>query len=104
MSWDHKKSIYQVFPRSFYDSNGDGIGDLQGIIQKLDYIKDMGFETIWISPFYTSPQKDFGYDISDYYDVSLEYGTLRDLEQLIIEAHAREIRVVFDIVMNHTSD
>ncbi|MDB5227370.1 MAG: glucohydrolase [Bacteroidota bacterium] len=104
MSWYHKKSIYQIFPRSFYDSNGDGIGDLIGIIQKLDYIKDMGFETIWISPFYTSPQKDFGYDISDYYNVSPEYGTLRDLEQLIIEAHAREIRVVFDIVMNHTSD
>lgn len=102
--WYHKESIYQIFPRSFYDSNGDGIGDLQGIIQKLDYIQDLGFETIWISPFYKSPQRDFGYDVTDYYTISPEYGTLKDIEQLIEEVHKRDMKIAFDIVMNHTSD
>lgn len=104
MSWHKSTSIYQIYPRSFYDSNGDGIGDLQGIIQKLDYIKDLGFETIWISPFYCSPQEDFGYDISDYYNIAPEYGTMQDVEQLIAEIHQRGMKVVFDMVMNHTSD
>lgn len=104
MSWQQTTTIYQIYPRSFYDSNGDGIGDLQGIIQKLDYIKDLGFETIWISPFYCSPQEDFGYDISDYYNIAPEYGTLQDVEQLISEIHQRDMKVVFDMVMNHTSD
>ncbi len=104
MSWHATTTIYQIYPRSFYDSNGDGIGDLQGIIQKLDYIKDLGFETIWISPFYCSPQEDFGYDISDYYNIAPEYGTLQDVEQLISEIHQRNMKVVFDMVMNHTSD
>ena len=99
-----KTSIYQIYPRSFYDSNADGIGDLQGIIQKLDYIKDLGFETIWISPFYSSPQADFGYDISDYYNIAPEYGTMQDAEQLIAEIHKRDMKVLFDMVMNHTSD
>lgn len=99
-----KTTIYQIYPRSFYDSNNDGIGDIQGIIQKLDYIKDLGFETIWISPFYSSPQKDFGYDISDYYTIAPEYGTLEDAEQLIAEIHQREMKILFDMVMNHTSD
>jgi oligo-1,6-glucosidase/alpha-glucosidase len=102
--WYHKKSIYHIYPRSYYDSNGDGIGDIRGIIQKLDYIKEMGFETIWISPFYNSPQRDFGYDISDYCNVSPEYGTLKDLEELVDETHKRDMKIVFDLVMNHTSD
>ncbi len=97
-------SIYQIYPRSFYDSNGDGIGDIQGIIQKLDYIKDLGFETIWISPFYSSPQADFGYDISDYYNIAPEYGTMQDVEQLIDEVHRRDMKILFDMVMNHTSN
>ena len=97
-------TIYQIYPRSFYDSNNDGIGDIQGIIQKLDYIKNIGFDTIWISPFYNSPQKDFGYDISDYYTIAPEYGTLQDAEQLINEVHLRGMKIMFDMVMNHTSD
>lgn len=101
--WVHKTSIYQIYPRSFYDSNADGIGDLQGILQKLDYIRDLGFETMWISPFFASPQADFGYDISDYTDIAPEYGTMRDALQLIEETHKRGMRIVFDMVMNHTS-
>ncbi|MBP6049347.1 MAG: alpha-glucosidase [Chitinophagales bacterium] len=97
-------TIYQIYPRSFYDSNGDGIGDLQGIIQKLDYIKSVGFETIWISPFYASPQADFGYDVADYYSIAPEYGTMQDAEKLINEVHHRQMKIVFDMVMNHTSD
>ena len=104
MQWYYKTSIYQIYPRSFYDSNGDGIGDIKGIIQKLDYIKELGFETIWVSPFYASPQLDFGYDISDYYSISPEYGTLQDVELLIAEIHRRNMKIVFDMVMNHTSD
>lgn len=102
--WYHHTTIYQIYPRSFYDSNGDGIGDIQGIIKKLDYIKEMGFETIWCSPFFKSPQKDFGYDISDYTDIAPEYGTVADAEQLIQEVHKRGMRIVFDMVMNHSSD
>ena len=101
--WYHRTTIYQIYPRSFHDSNGDGIGDLQGIIQKLDYIHELGFETIWISPFFSSPQADFGYDISDYTDISPEYGTMEDALQLIDEIHQRGMKVVFDMVMNHTS-
>ncbi len=102
--WYHKTTIYQIYPRSFFDTNGDGIGDLQGIIQKLDYIKDLGFETIWVSPFFASPQADFGYDISGYTDVAPEYGTMEDALQLIEETHRRGMRIVFDMVMNHTSE
>ncbi len=102
--WYHHTTIYQIYPRSYYDSNGDGIGDIQGIIQKLDYIKGLGFETIWCSPFFKSPQKDFGYDISDYTAIAPEYGTVADAEQLIAEVHKRGMRIVFDMVMNHTSD
>ncbi len=101
--WYHKTSIYQIYPRSFYDSNGDGIGDIRGIIQKLDYIKQIGFETIWCSPFFASPQADFGYDISNYTDIAPEYGTLSDALQLIEEVHKRGMKIVFDMVMNHTS-
>jgi alpha-glucosidase len=104
LPWYHKTTIYQIYPRSFYDSNGDGIGDLQGIIQKLDYIRDLGFETIWFSPFFVSPQADFGYDISDYTDIAPEYGTMSDALQLIEEVHQRGMKIVFDMVMNHTSE
>lgn len=102
--WYHQTTIYQIYPRSYYDSNDDGIGDIQGIIQKLDYIKALGFETIWCSPFFSSPQKDFGYDISDYENIAPEYGTLEDAQQLISEVHKRGMKIVFDMVMNHTSD
>ncbi|MFN8413037.1 MAG: alpha-amylase family glycosyl hydrolase [Anaerolineales bacterium] len=101
--WYHKTSIYQIYPRSFYDSNNDGIGDLQGIIQKLDYIHNLGFESLWISPFFSSPQADFGYDVSNYTDIAPEYGTMEDATQLIEEAHKRGMKIVFDMVMNHTS-
>jgi alpha-glucosidase len=102
--WFHATSIYQIYPRSFFDSNGDGIGDLKGIIQKLDYIKSLGYETIWCSPFYKGPQADFGYDIADYENVDSDYGTIADAIQLIDETHKRGMRIVFDMVMNHTSD
>lgn len=102
--WYHKTTIYQVYPRSFFDSDNDGIGDLQGIIQKLDHIFSLGFETIWFSPFYASPQADFGYDISDYTSIAPEYGNMDDALQLISEVHLRGMRIVFDMVMNHTSD
>jgi alpha-glucosidase len=102
--WYHHTTIYQIYPRSYFDSNGDGIGDLQGIIQKLDYIHDLGFETIWISPFFSSPQADLGYDISNYTDIAPEYGTMADALKLIEEIHKRGMRVVFDMVMNHTSN
>lgn len=103
LPWYHTTSIYQIYPRSFYDTNGDGIGDIQGIIQKLDYIHQLGFESVWCSPFFASPQQDFGYDISDYRSISPEYGTMQDAEQLIREAHKRGMKVIFDMVLNHTS-
>lgn len=103
-NWWRETTIYQIYPRSFYDSNGDGIGDLQGIISKLDYVKDLGFETVWLSPHYASPQRDFGYDITDYCGVAPEYGTLDDALQLIEEAHKRDMKVLFDMILNHTSD
>ena len=102
--WWHATTIYQIYPRSFVDSNGDGVGDLAGIIAKLDYIRDLGFETVWISPFFASPQVDFGYDITDYLSVAPEYGDLGDVERLIDAAHRRGLKVMFDLVMNHTSD
>ncbi len=102
--WFHRTTIYQIYPRSYYDSNADGIGDIPGIIGKLDYIRDLGYETIWCSPFFKSPQRDFGYDISDYEDIAPEYGTLDDALQLIEQVHRRGMRIVFDLVMNHTSD
>jgi glycosidase len=95
---------YQIYPRTFYDSNKDGIGDLQGIIQKLDYIKALGVNLIWIGPFYKSPMDDNGYDVSDYFDVDPVFGALDDARELISEAHKRDIKVVLDLVLNHTSD
>jgi len=102
--WWQETSIYQVYTRSFADSNNDGIGDIPGIISKLDYIKDLGFETVWLSPHFTSPQRDFGYDISDYCSIAPEYGTLDDTRQLIEEVHKRKMKIVFDMILNHTSD
>ncbi len=102
--WWKETTIYQIYPRSFKDSNGDGIGDIAGIISKLDYIKSVGFETIWISPFFKSPQKDHGYDVSDYLDIANEYGDQILVDSLISEVHRRGMRIVFDLVLNHTSD
>lgn len=101
--WKHAV-IYEIYPRSFQDSNGDGVGDLNGITQRLDYLKDLGVDAIWIAPLYPSPQVDFGYDISDYENVDPQYGTLADFDRLLAEAKKRDIRVVMDAVMNHTSD
>lgn len=103
-NWWKDAVFYQIYPRSFNDSNGDGIGDLPGIIQKLDYLQWLGIDGIWISPHYPSPQVDVGYDVADYTDVNPDYGTLDDFKQLLNEAHQRGIRVIIDIVLNHTSD
>lgn len=104
MTWWKSTTIYQIYPRSFYDSNGDGIGDLNGIIQKLDYLQDLGIETIWISPFYPSPHRDHGYDISDYRGVDPLFGTMDDLRILVKAVHSKGMKVVMDMVMNHTSN
>ena len=102
--WWKKEVGYQIYPRSFYDSNNDGIGDLNGITEKLDYLKDLGITLIWVCPIFKSPMDDNGYDISDYYDVNPEFGTKEDLEKLIVEAEKRGIKVILDLVINHTSD
>ncbi|MCO7187921.1 MULTISPECIES: alpha-glucosidase family protein [unclassified Pseudoalteromonas] len=102
--WWKGAVIYQVYPRSFCDTNNDGIGDLQGIISKLDYIKSLGVDAIWISPFFKSPMKDFGYDISDYRDIDPMFGSLEDFDELIDKAHQRNIKIIIDQVLSHTSD
>ncbi|MDE2365392.1 MAG: alpha-glucosidase [Betaproteobacteria bacterium] len=102
--WWKKTTVYQIYPRSFFDSNRDGIGDIPGIIEKLDYLGDLGYETIWISPFTQSPQRDFGYDVSDYFSISQEYGDMPLFEKLVQEVHGRGMKLVFDLVLNHTSD
>jgi len=102
--WWEATTVYQVYPRSFQDSDGDGVGDLAGIISRLDYIRDLGFETIWFSPFFRSPQKDFGYDVSNYYLPDPEYGDTLLVDSLIQEIHKRDMKVVFDLVLNHTSE
>ena len=101
--WQHAV-FYEVYPRSFADSNGDGIGDLNGITSKLDYLKDLGVDAIWITPCFPSPQVDFGYDVSDYVNIDPMYGTLADFDRLVAEAKKRNIRVILDLVVNHTSD
>jgi alpha-glucosidase len=102
--WYKGAVIYQVYPRSFQDSNNDGIGDLRGIINRIDYIKSLGVDAIWISPFFKSPMKDFGYDISDYRDIDPLFGNLNDFDELIGQAHDRDIKIIIDQVLSHTSD
>lgn len=103
-SWWKESVVYQIWPRSFKDSNGDGIGDLRGIIQKLDYLQELGIDVVWLSPVYKSPNDDMGYDISDYQDIMDEFGALADWEDLIAGLHARGIKLIMDLVVNHTSD
>ncbi|ABR32919.1 glycoside hydrolase family 13 protein [Clostridium beijerinckii] len=102
--WWKESVVYQVYPRSFNDSNGDGIGDLRGIIEKLDYLKELGIDVIWLSPVYKSPNDDNGYDISDYEDIMDEFGTMEDMDDLIEEGNKRGIKILMDLVVNHTSD
>ncbi|WP_310551606.1 glycoside hydrolase family 13 protein [Paenibacillus glufosinatiresistens] len=102
--WWHTAVIYQIYPRSFQDSDGDGIGDLRGIIGRLDYLEQLGITAIWLSPVYKSPNDDNGYDISDYQDIMTEFGTMADMDELIAEAKRRNIRIIMDLVVNHTSD
>ncbi len=102
--WWKEEIAYQIYPRSFYDSNNDGIGDINGIIEKLDYLKELGITLLWICPIFKSPMDDNGYDISDYYDINPEFGTKEDLDRLISEAEKRGIKIILDLVINHTSD
>ena len=102
--WWQKSVVYQIYPRSFMDSNGDGIGDLQGIISKLDYLRNLGVDVIWLSPFYASPNADNGYDISDYQKIMEEFGTMEDFDELLKEAHQRNLKIIIDMVVNHSSD
>ena len=104
MNWQRELIAYQIYPRSFNDSNGDGIGDLKGVIEKLDYLKDLGIDLIWMSPIYKSPNDDNGYDISDYKDILQEFGTMEDFDNLLKEVHNRGMRLIMDLVINHTSD
>ncbi len=101
--WWKDGVVYQIYPASFKDSNGDGLGDIPGIISKVDYLKDLGVDIIWVSPMFKSPQVDMGYDISDYEDVHAPYGTVRDMEVLIEACHKRDMRLILDLVINHTS-
>ena len=102
--WWHDKVVYQIYPKSFYDSNGDGIGDIPGIISKLDYLKELGADILWLSPIYKSPLADQGYDIADYYAIDPRFGTMEDMDRLIAEAKKREMYILMDLVVNHCSD
>ncbi len=103
-AWWKESVVYQIYPRSFCDSNADGIGDLRGIIGKLDYLQTLGVDVVWLSPVYKSPNDDNGYDISDYQDIMDEFGTLADWEEMLAGMHQRGIKLVMDLVVNHTSD
>ncbi|WP_067726320.1 glycoside hydrolase family 13 protein [Oceanobacillus damuensis] len=103
-AWWKESVVYQIYPRSFNDSNGDGIGDIQGIIEKLDYLKELGIDVIWLSPVYESPNDDNGYDISDYYAIMDDFGTMGDWEELLEQAHRRGMKLIMDLVVNHSSD
>ena len=102
--WWQKAVIYQIYPRSFLDSDGDGIGDISGIVSKLDYIKSLGVDAIWLSPVLKSPQDDNGYDISDYQDIDPMFGSLEQMKLLLEEANKRGLKILMDMVLNHTSD
>lgn len=102
--WYKNAVVYQIYPRSFNDSNGDGIGDINGITEKVDYIKNLGVDAVWLSPCYKSPNDDNGYDISDYRDVMDEFGTLEDWQNMLDAFHSKDIKVIMDLVVNHTSD
>ncbi|KYG27049.1 alpha,alpha-phosphotrehalase [Alkalihalobacillus trypoxylicola] len=101
--WWRRSAVYQIYPKSFNDTTGNGVGDIQGIIEKLDYIKELGVDVIWLTPIYTSPQNDNGYDIADYYHIHEDYGTMEDFEQLLNEVHQRDMKLIMDLVVNHTS-
>lgn len=103
-NWWKEAVAYQVYPRSFNDSNGDGIGDLPGLIEKLDYLENLGIDVIWLSPMYPSPNDDNGYDISDYKGIMSEFGTMDDFDQLLSNIHQRGMKLILDLVVNHTSD
>ncbi len=102
--WYKDAVIYELHIKSFYDSNGDGIGDINGLVEKLDYLENLGVTAIWLLPFYPSPLKDDGYDIADYFNIHPDYGTLRDFKRLLKEAHKRGLRIITELVVNHTSD
>src|SRR6202142_355619 len=102
--WWKEAVVYQIYPRSFKDSNGDGVGDLRGIISKLDYLKSLGVDVIWLNPVYGSPNDDNGYDISDYRGIMKEMGTMQDFDDLLKGMHARGLKLVMDLVVNHSSD
>ena len=103
-TWWKESVVYQIYPRSFMDSNNDGIGDIKGITSKLDYLKNLGIDVIWLSPVFKSPNDDNGYDISDYEDIMDEFGTMSDFDELLSEAHNRGIKIIMDLVVNHSSD
>ena len=103
-TWWREAVVYQIYPRSFMDSNGDGIGDLPGITSRLDYLKDLGVDVIWLSPIYASPNVDNGYDISDYRAIMTEFGTMADFDRMLAEIHKRGMRLIMDLVVNHSSD
>lgn len=102
--WWKRRVVYQIYPMSFMDSNGDGVGDIPGICAKLDYLQKLEVGVLWLSPLYPSPNRDNGYDISDYRDIHPHYGTLRDMDRLIAEAKRRDMKILMDLVINHTSD
>ena len=103
-TWWKEAVVYQIYPRSFKDSNGDGIGDLRGVIEKLDYLKELGVDVIWMSPCYKSPNDDNGYDISDYRAIMDEFGTMEDFREMLEGIHSRGMKLLMDLVVNHTSD
>jgi oligo-1,6-glucosidase len=102
--WWKEAIVYQLYPRSFKDSNGDGVGDIKGIISKLDYLKDLGIDAVWLNPIYTSPNDDNGYDISNYREIQAQFGTMEDFDLLLKEMHKRNIKLIMDLVVNHSSD
>src|SRR5690606_22494993 len=102
--WWKEAVVYQIYPRSFMDGNGDGVGDLRGIIQKLDYLQQLGVDALWLSPIFDSPNDDNGYDVRDYRAIMTEFGTMADAEELVLQMHKRGMRIILDLVVNHTSD